>query len=66
MNVQTKIAIERSYEIRLCSESGVHLIFMTAKLNDDEAAEHARNLLERHPSYAHAEVWQGMKMIRGV
>jgi hypothetical protein len=60
------IKTEYMYEVRLLGAPGSQLIFVTSKSSDDDAAEHARTLMDRHPSYMRAEVWQGMKIIRRV
>lgn len=64
MNI--KIHIDQAYEVRLLGAPGSQLIFVTAKRSDDDAAEHARMLMCRHPSYLKGEVWKGMKLVRRV
>jgi len=56
-----------TFEIRLKEERpAASLLFVTARSSDVEAVEQARRLLERHPEYDTAEIWNGMKMIRQI
>ena len=64
--MQVKLTIEKDYEIRLLGPHGAQLIFATWKDCDDEAADHARRLMDRHPGFGEAEVWQGMHLVRRV
>jgi hypothetical protein len=55
------------FEIRLReARPSSSLLFVTMRKNSDEAVEHARRLLERHPEFDAAEVWYGMKLVREV
>lgn len=54
------------YEFRLCSPSRMPLLFAGAFATDDQASDHARNLLHRHHEMLYAEVWRGMKLLRQV
>jgi hypothetical protein len=58
----------RLYEIRLLGHGHDALLFATEKMTDDEAAEHARTLLQRHGDRDRdrAEVWRGRKLVRQV
>jgi hypothetical protein len=56
----------RIYEIRLIAPGQGALVFATAKLSDDEAADHARLLLHRHPDRTTAEIWRGLELVRQV
>jgi hypothetical protein len=64
--MEDKVKFNQEYEVRLLGAPGSQLIFVTSKSCDDEAVEHARKLMDRHPSYMRAEVWQGMKIVRRV
>lgn len=64
--MQGKLTIAKEYEIRLLGPLGSQLLFVAAKPCDEDAADHARSLMDRHPSFAEAEVWQGMKLVRRV
>src|SRR3954462_2435505 len=56
-----------TFEIRLKEDRPKSsLLFVTARSSDAEAVEQARRLLERHPEYETAEIWNGMKMIRQI
>ena len=57
---------KRVYEVRLSGAGHEPLLFAAKLLTDDEAAEHARRLLDRHPKMTRAEVWRGKKLIRQV
>lgn len=52
------------YEIRLLSPKGKCRLFAARVASDQEAADHAKNLLLRHLDCDAAEVWRGMKLIR--
>ena len=55
------------FEIRLReSRPAASLLFVTTRKTSDEAVEQARRLLERHPEFQIAEVWNGMKLLREV
>jgi len=56
----------RLYEFKLSSFRGDALLFAATLMTDQEAAEHARRLLSRHPEMVQAEVWRGMKLVRQV
>jgi hypothetical protein len=64
--MQIKLTIEKEYEIRLLGPRGAQLIFVTSKVCDDEAADHARGLMDRHAGFGEAEIWQGMHLVRKV
>jgi hypothetical protein len=56
-----------AFEIRLRDACPAHsLLFVASRNTDAEAVEHARRLLERHPEYPIAEIWQGMKLLRQI
>jgi hypothetical protein len=56
-----------TFEIRLKEDRPKSsLLFVTARSSDAEAVEQARRLLERHPEYETAEIWNGMKMVRQI
>lgn len=63
---EQRIHTVRIYEIRLIHPHALQLVFAAAKSSDDEAAQHARNLLNRHPGYEGAEVWCDMRYVRAV
>ena len=55
------------FEIRLSEGSPKNsLLFVALRNSDAEAIARARELLERHPEYQIAEIWDGMKMIRQI
>jgi cytochrome P450 len=56
-----------TFEIRLRDiRPAACLLFVASRETDAEAIEHARLLLERHPEYPVAEIWQGMKLLRQI
>jgi hypothetical protein len=56
-----------TFEIRLKEDRPkASLLFVTARSSAAEAVEQARRLLERHPEYESAEIWNGMKMVRQI
>ena len=55
----------RLYEIRLLGPAGP-ILFNTTAASDEEAADYARRVLQRHPDRDRAEVWHGMKLVRQV
>ena len=56
-----------TFEIRLRDiRPTPSLLFVATRATDLEAVEHARLLLERHPEYCVAEIWQGMKLLRQI
>jgi hypothetical protein len=56
-----------TFEIRLRDiRPAACLLFVASRDTDAEAVEHARELLERHPEYPIAEIWQGMKLLRQI
>jgi len=56
----------RLYEFKLSSPRHPHLLFAAALTTDEQAADHARRLLKRHPEMREAEIWRGMHLIRQV
>ena len=55
------------YEIRLLGPACKGpILFNTAVATDEEAADYARRVLQRHPERSRAEVWCGMKLVRQV
>ena len=56
----------RLYEFKLSSPRGQPLLFAAALMTDEQAADHARRLLKRHPDMTGAEIWRGMILIRQV
>jgi hypothetical protein len=59
-------ASTRLYEFKLSSPRHPHLLFAAALTTDEQAADHARRLLKRHPEMSGAEIWRGMHLIRQV
>jgi hypothetical protein len=57
---------KRVYEVRLSGPGHEPLLFAVRLMTDDEAAEHARKLLDRHSEMAKAEIWRGKKLVRQV
>jgi len=57
---------KRVYEFKLSAPGQETLLFAATLLTDDEAAEHARQLLTRHSRMDRAEIWRGKKLIRQV
>jgi len=57
---------KRVYEVRLLAPGQEPLLFAVRLLTDDEAAEHARGLLNRHSKMTRAEIWRGKKLVRQV
>jgi len=58
---QTKL-----YDFKLSSPRHEPLLFAAAFATDDQAVEHARRLLKRHPEMAVSEIWRGMQLLRQV
>ena len=56
----------RLYEFKLSSPRQQPLLFAAALTTDEQAADHARRLLKRHPEMSEAEIWRGMHLIRQV
>ena len=56
----------RLYEFKLSSPRHQPLLFAAALTTDEQAADHARRLLKRHPEMTDAEVWRGMTLVRQV
>jgi len=56
----------RLYEFKLSSPRQQTLLFAAALMTDEQAADHARRLLKRHPEMCEAEVWRGMTLVRQV
>jgi hypothetical protein len=56
----------RLYEFKLSSPRAQPLLFAAALTTDEQAADHARRLLKRHPEMTDAEIWRGMHLIRQV
>ncbi len=56
----------RLYEFKLSSPRHPHLLFAAALTTDEQAADHARRLLKRHPEMSGAEIWRGMHLVRQV
>jgi hypothetical protein len=55
------------FEIRLREfRPSCSLLFVTSRKTSDEAVEYARRLLERHPEFHIAEVWNGMQLVREI
>jgi hypothetical protein len=61
-----EIQNKRIYEVRLSGPGHEPLLFAAKLMTDDEAAEHARMLLDRHSEMARAEIWRGKKLVRQV
>jgi hypothetical protein len=59
-------ASTRLYEFKLSSPRHPHLLFAAALTTDEQAADHARRLLKRHPEMSGAEIWRGMHLVRQV
>jgi hypothetical protein len=59
-------ASTRLYEFKLSSPRAQPLLFAAALTTDEQAADHARRLLKRHPEMSEAEIWRGMHLIRQV
>lgn len=59
-------ASTRLYEFKLSSPRQQPLLFAAALTTDEQAADHARRLLKRHPEMSEAEIWRGMHLIRQV
>jgi hypothetical protein len=59
-------ASTRLYEFKLSSPRQQPLLFAAALPTDEQAADHARRLLKRHPEMSEAEIWRGMQLIRQV
>lgn len=59
-------ASTRLYEFKLSSPRHQPLLFAAALTTDEQAADHARRLLKRHPEMSDAEIWRGMSLIRQV
>jgi len=53
-------------KFKLSSPRGQPLLFAAALMTDEQAADHARRLLKRHPEMTGAEIWRGMILIRQV
>jgi hypothetical protein len=56
----------RLYEFKLSSPRHQPLLFAAALTTDEQAADHARRLLKRHPEMSGAEIWRGMHLVRQV
>ena len=56
----------RLYEFKLSSSRHQPLLFAAALTTDEQAADHARRLLKRHPEMSEAEIWRGMQLVRQV
>lgn len=56
----------RLYEFKLSSPRQQPLLFAAALTTDEQAADHARRLLKRHPEMRDAEIWRGMHLVRQV
>lgn len=56
----------RLYDFKLSSPRHQPLLFAAALTTDEQAADHARRLLKRHPEMSGAEIWRGMHLIRQV
>lgn len=55
------------FEIRLRElQPSASLLFVARRRSSDEAVEHARMLLERHPEFHIAEIWQGVELVREI
>ena len=55
------------FEIRLRdTRPSSSLLFVTTRKTSDEAIEQAKSLLERHPEFFVAEIWNGMKLVREI
>lgn len=54
------------YEFKLSSPRQEPLLFAAAFATDDQAVEHARRLLKRHPEMTGCEIWRGMQLLRQV
>jgi hypothetical protein len=56
----------RLYDFKLSSSRHQPLLFAAALMTDEQATDHARRLLKRHPEMTGAEIWRGMTLIRQV
>ena len=56
----------RLYDFKLSSARHPPLLFAAALTTDEQATDHARRLLKRHPEMSEAEIWRGMTLIRQV
>lgn len=55
------------FEIRLREfQPSASLLFVTTRKSSAEAIEQARRLLERHPEFLFAEVWNGMELVQEI
>jgi hypothetical protein len=55
------------FEIRLCTGFGKEmLVFATVQPDEKSAADFGRAVLNRHPNFDVAEIWQGMKLLRQI
>src|SRR5690242_15823021 len=54
----------RLYEFKLSSPRHQPLLFAAALTTDEQAADHARRLLKRHPEMSGAQIWRGMHLVR--
>lgn len=59
-------ASTRLYEFKLSSPRQQPLLFAAALTTDEQATDHARRLLKRHPEMSGAEIWRGMHLLRQV
>lgn len=57
----------QTFEIRLREvRPDASLLFVARRETDEEAVDHARRLLARHPEFHLAEVWRERKLLRQI